>query len=295
MQIGILISNKSFEQYTNVDLLESAAKKLNHKTIRLYESKLSFNKYGVQQNGQKIEDIDVIIPRANFTEEPSLHNYTIKLLDKNGFKVINAKHDFAWSKNKIEQTIIFEKFNIPIPEWVITRNSKEALIAAEHIGYPIIIKVAFGTLGKGVFYASDPESFITIADYLSVRDGNPLIIQSFIKEANRKDIRVFILNGKVLAAMERTSGKNDIRANTSNGGTGSPIKLTEEEANLALKTAEKFHLEIAGVDLIRSNKGPLVLEINSNPGFKELQKVTKINIANEIIKFAVHKNKKKPL
>jgi ribosomal protein S6--L-glutamate ligase len=115
-----------------------------------------------------------------------------------------------------------------------------------------------------------------------------MIVQEYISEANQQDIRVFIVGGKIVASMKRTACKGDVRVNTSNGGTGSLIKLTGEETKLATRTAKIFKLDIAGIDIIRSNNGPLILEVNSNPGFKELQKITNIDIADLIIKFAIN-------
>jgi ribosomal protein S6--L-glutamate ligase len=291
MNIAILIfSNPSQEQYTTVDRLVEEGEKLGHTMHKLYEPKLSFTSTdsGIEilHENQPLPDLDVIIPRPNFIEEPSLRSYAIQLLVDAGYKVLNDKPSMGWAKNKLTQHVLFEKYKLPCPRWAIARKSSQASILAEQINYPVILKVAFGTHGKGIFYAENKETLDPIAEYLAIRDGNPLIVEEFIKEANRKDLRVFVLGGKVISAMQRTAPEGDIRANTSTGGTGSKVKLSKAEIELAEKTATTFELDIAGVDIIRSNRGPLVLEINSNPGFKEIERTTDSNVAKAIIKFA---------
>jgi ribosomal protein S6--L-glutamate ligase len=114
-----------------------------------------------------------------------------------------------------------------------------------------------------------------------------MLIEEFIKEAENSDIRVFVVGGKVIAAMQRTARANDIRANTSIGGSGKFVELGSDEIELAIRVVQIAGLEIAGVDIIRSARGPLILEINANPGFKEIEKVTGIDIAGAIISYAL--------
>ncbi len=278
------------EQSTSADRLVEAGKALGHNVHKLYEPNLSFTKSGsniqILHEGQPLPDLDVVISRPNFIEEPSLRSYAIQLLVDAGYKVLNHKPSMGWAKNKLTQHVLFHEHNLPCPHWAIARDASQVSKLAEQISYPVILKVAFGTHGKGIFYAENKETLDPIAEYLTIRDGNPLIVEEFIKEADRKDLRVFVLGGKVVSAMERSAPEGDVRANTSTGGTGSKTKLTQAEIDLAERTAQAFELDIAGVDLIRSNRGPLVLEINSNPGFKELEAATGDDIAKTIIEFA---------
>lgn len=296
MKIGILISKQSWEQYSSVDRLEEAAKELGHETVRLYEPNFLFCsppfqggvRGGYLYDGKPLPKLDVILPRPNFIEEPSLHMHPIHYLNQSGFKLINSKHHLGLSKNKIRQLLHFQNNDIPHPESAITKNPEQALVFANQLGFPVIIKIAFGTHGKGVFYAPDKETFQPIAEYLAIRDHNPIIVQRFVKEAERKDVRAFVIGNKVIAAMERSASSGDIRANTSTGGTGKEIELSDQEKQLAVKVAKSVNLEIAGVDLIRSESGPLVLEVNANPGFKALEEVTGKDIAKKIIEFSIN-------
>jgi len=294
MKIGILIfSEPSMEQYTAVDRLIEAGESLGHEVVRLYEPRFSFscsdNEIEIKHEGQPLPELDVIIPRPNFIEEPSLRNYTIQLLVDAGYKVLNNKPTVGWTKNKLSQHVLFYQNNLPCPRWAIARSPEQVSQLANNFGYPVILKVAFGTHGKGVFYAENKETLSPIAEYLVIRDCNPLIVEEFVKEAERKDLRIFVLGGKVIAAMERTAPEGDVRANTSTGGTGTVVELSEDEIALAERAADVFELDIAGVDLIRSDRGSLVLEVNSNPGFKELECVTRVDVAQNIINFAISK------
>jgi ribosomal protein S6--L-glutamate ligase len=229
--------------------------------------------------------MDVIICRPNFIEEPSLRTYAPDLLAQAGYRVINGGVAIMNGKNKITQHVLCSANGIPCPRWGIIQKSEDALAIAREIGFPVILKVAFGTHGKGVFFARDPETLQPIVEYLAVRDRNPIIVEEFIAEAGRKDLRAFLLGGEILTAMERAAPEGDVRANTSNGGIGTPIELSRAEADLAMRAAKLFSLDIAGVDIIRSNRGPLLLEVNANPGFKELERVTGMDVAGAIVDF----------
>jgi ribosomal protein S6--L-glutamate ligase len=312
MTIGILIfSEPRDEVYAGADRLVEAGQTTGHTVVKLYEPHLSFichpersegsphdqeiprhvtprddKKVLILHEGHPLPKLDVIISRPNFVEEPSLRTYAVQLLERAGYRIVNGNVGFTWAKNKLTQHVLFAKHGLPCPRWGIARKLDDAVALAKQIGFPAIVKVAFGTHGKGVFLAKDEESLWPIVDYLGIRDGNPMIVEEFIAEAKSSDIRVFVIGGKVVAAMQRTAAVGDTRANTSGGGTGSTIELTQEEQALAVRAAEIFELEIAGVDLIRSSRGSLILEINSNPGFRELEAVTGINIAKMIIEYA---------
>jgi ribosomal protein S6--L-glutamate ligase len=287
MNIGILIfSEPSLEKYSSADRLVQAGEAMGHNVVKLYEPHLSFYKKTISHDGEPLPSLDVIIARPNFIEEPSLRLHVIESL-MTRYRVINGLGNISASKNKITQHLLFEKNDLQCPSWGLARRSQDVRRLAETIGYPVILKVAFGTHGKGVFYAPDQETIDPIAEYLSIRDGNPMIVEGYVSEAQRKDLRIFVLGGEVLTAMERQAPDGDIRANTSTGGVGTKVELTDEEIDLAKRAAAVFNLEIAGVDLIRSDKGPLILEINSNPGFKELERVTGTDVAKAIIEYAI--------
>lgn len=288
MTIGILIfSTPKFEQYTGVERLTQAAEKLGHTVVHLYEPHFNLSGDDVWYEGKSMPHVDVIIARPNFIEEPGLHAHVVRALLNKGYRILNGLPSYGPVKNKIEQMQMFDQLGLPYPKSIISKQPEYAKDAARMIGFPVIIKVAFGTVGSGVFYADCEETFQPIVDYLQIRDRNPIIIQKFIAEAQRKDMRVFVVGNEIVAAMERTAPERDVRANATHGGIGSVIALTDAEKKLALDVTRGFDLEIAGVDLIRSNAGPLVLEINANPGFAELERATGVDVATTIIAYAI--------
>lgn len=292
MKLGILISGEPRgEVATGATRIEQAAAERGIATERLYEPLFSFHAQGaalsVRYEGKPFVGYDALIYRPNFIEEPSLHIHAPELLMRAGFCVVNGSADVTITKNKLVQHIRCLEAGIPMPRWAIVKRAEEARASAEEIGFPVIVKTPFGTHGVGIFYAADVESLLPIVDYLGVSDGNPVILERFVSEADRKDLRVFVLGGKIIAAMERAAPKGDVRANASRGGVGSPVELTDEERRLALCVAELFRCEIAGVDLLRSKDGPLVIEANANPGFAELERATGVDVAGELVEYAV--------
>jgi ribosomal protein S6--L-glutamate ligase len=287
MKIGILIfSEPKFEQYTGVERLTETGIKMGHEVVHLYEPYFSLSGNEIWYEAKAMPQVDVIIARPNFIEEPGLHAHIVRALLKQEYRVINGLPSYGAVKNKIEQIQEFDRLAIPYPQSVICKKPEFARDAAQRIGFPVIIKVAFGTVGFGVFYSDSEETFGPIADYLQIRDRNPIIVQKFIAEAERKDLRVFVVGGKIAATMQRTAPERDVRANATHGGIGSFVHLDAEEKKLAVRVAKNFGLEIAGVDLIRSADGPLVLEVNANPGFAELEKATRVDVAETIIRYA---------
>lgn len=292
MKLGILIAYPRRDE-TNIgaERLVASGQERGHKMVKIYEPSLAFGpdqeNPGISNGREPLEKFDALIYRPNFIEEPGIHSHNLELLKRAGYKIINGNPTgIAITRNKLAQHVYFSARGIPLPRWAIANGPTAAGQAAARIGFPVIIKVAFGTHGTGVFYAENPETFLPIVEYLNVRDGNPIIIEEFIREARRKDLRIFVVQGQIVAAMERRARSGDIRANASIGGQGQPAVLSDQEKRTALAAAAALDLEILGVDMIRAACGPLIMEINSNPGFQELEKVTGADVAGAIIQAA---------
>ena len=293
MRIGILIfSYPKSEGYAGAERILEAGRARGHDMVKLYEPYFTFshdaNGLRATHEGAPLGHFDVIIARPNFTEEPSLHTFTSDLLVQCGYRIVNHRPGSLKAKNKLTEHVRLAELKLPMPEWAIVHKTKDGLEAARHIGFPVIAKVGFGTHGVGVFHAADTETLAPILDYLAVRDGNPIILERFVSEAERKDLRVFVVGGMVIAAMERRAAPGDVRANAAQGRSGGPTTVTQPEADLAIAAAAAFDLEIAGVDIIRSANGPLILEVNANPGFAELESVTGIDVAGAIVEYATN-------
>ncbi len=290
MKIGVLrLSRKTLEKpLYEVNRIKEEAEKRGHEVSLLEEINFSFGYNGdikAFYEGKPFPDYNIIMAKQAATCEPSLHTITVETLKKLGLKIVNGMPTFSVSKNKLASLLRLGEAGVPIPRSIIVRHPQNAKAAAEEIGYPVVIKIAFGTHGKGVFLAKDPETLQPIADYLGLSDRNPIIVQEFIAEADQKDLRVFVAGNKIIASMERVAQSEDFRSNAHLGGVGRPVKTTREEEKIALKATKAMNLDMAGVDILRSDRGPLVIEVNSNPGYEELERATGVNVAEKIVKY----------
>jgi ribosomal protein S6--L-glutamate ligase len=189
------------------------------------------------------------------------------------------------SRDKLRSLQILSRAGLGMPKTLFTNYSRDV----EHIlnsvgGAPVVIKLLEGTQGLGVVLAetkSAAESVIEAFNGLQAR----VIVQEFIKEAGGADIRAFVVDGKIVGAMKRQAREGEFRSNLHRGGTASVIDLTEEEEYVALKAAKSLGLGIAGVDMLQSARGPLILEVNSSPGLQGIEKATGRDIAGAIIEF----------
>ncbi len=203
------------------------------------------------------------------------------------------------SRDKLRSLQLLSKYGVDIPKTVFSRNTTDIDDLIEHIGsMPIIIKLARGTHGNGVVLAESKKAAKSVlqAFYLHNEDGTNILLQEFVKESAGEDIRAFVVGGRVVASVKRQSLDDDFRSNTHQGGTPVPIKLTPEEKKTAEKAAKAMGLPICGVDMMRSERGPLVLEVNSSASLKAVETVTGRNVAAKVIDYieinAKRKNKK---
>jgi len=231
---------------------------------------------------------DAIIPRigASFTE----HGLAIvNQFEKTDSYTIASSLGILRSRNKLFTMQHMVKNNIPIPKTLYTKDTlllKEQLDLLE--GDQCIIKFLEGTHGLGVMLAESKKSAISIIETMHSLN-KPILIQEFVKESNGEDIRAYVVGDKVVASMKRSSEGKDFRSNVHRGGSTSVIEMTSEEKEIAVRTAQCLDLDVAGIDLIRSKNGPLVIEANSTAGLEGIEKATRVNVAKEIIKL-IEKN-----
>jgi ribosomal protein S6--L-glutamate ligase len=154
--------------------------------------------------------------------------------------------------------------------------------------YPMIVKMLHGNRGAGVILAESQAALKSVLDAFQ-RLKEPVIVQEFIKEAKGRDIRAFVVNGEIVAAMERCAKSNDFRSNLHQGGHAVPIELSDLEKDVILRTAQICELDVTGIDLLRSEKGPLILEVNGSPGLEGIETVTGIDVAGKIIQHLKNK------
>lgn len=289
---------------TDIDMLVESGQKLGHEVEIIYsrDCQLAFlKKPFVLIHNKRPHDINVILVRANFKGiDLDLHIGLIKQFEIEGFPIINRSLPVIRAKNKLRQLQVLTKHKIPMPHSYVVRSAEYIEDITKKIGsYPVIIKNLSGSLGLGVSIVESQRALRSLIDMIIHDDSSsgPLIIQQYEREAKGRDLRVFVVGGKIIAAMERIAKKRgEFRSNFSLGGTVRIAELTKKECEIALAATRVCELDVAGVDIIRTSKGPKVLEINSTPGLEGITLATGIDIAGKMIEYAnefVKKHKKR--
>jgi ribosomal protein S6--L-glutamate ligase len=240
----------------------------------------------VSYRGEDLTKFDAIIPRiaANMTRYGTA---IVRQLEMQGVYTVSSSIAINRSRDKLRSLQLLARSGVGIPKTIVSRNSTDIDDLIDKVGgTPVIIKLARGTHGNGVVLAESKKAAKSVlqAFYLTNEDGTNVLLQEFVKESAGTDIRVFVVGGRVVASMKRQSLDDDFRSNLHKGGEGTVVKLTEQESKMAVKAAKAMGLNVAGVDLMRSARGPLVLEVNSSPGFG-IEKVTGRNVAGPIIEY----------
>lgn len=230
-----------------------------------------------------VRNVDAVITRIT----PSLTTYgsaIARQFEMMGVYTVNRSIAITRAGDKLRTLQLLSKAGVGIPKTIFSRSTSAVENLIEQIGVPMIIKVVRGSQGRGVVLAETRKAAKSVVQAFYV-EGVSILLQEFIAEAAGADIRAFIIGNKVVASYKRQSLDDDFRSNMHLGGTGSPIKLTDEEKKAALRAAKAIGLQICGVDLIRSNRGPLVLEVNSAPSLEGIESVTGRDIAGKIIEY----------
>lgn len=296
MKIAIL--SNSEENYSTKRLKEVAESRGHEVDIIAYRDcfvSIDSKDPKVIFDGEKIEKYDVFIPRIA-SHMTKYGTSVVRQLESSYPRAFFANRSLAITRarDKLRSTQILAKSGVAIPKTVFSRSSADIDDLLEEVGgTPVIIKLARGTHGNGVVLAETKKAAKSVlqAFYLNNSDGTNVLIQEFIKESAGTDIRAFVVGSQVVASMKRQSLDDDFRSNLHKGGLGEPIKLTPEERKMAIKAAKAMGLTIAGVDLMRSARGPLVLEVNASPGFG-IEKITYRDVAGKIIDY-IERNAKR--
>ncbi len=247
--------------------------------------KLSGGKREIIYEGDNIiDEPDIIIPRigASVTRHGAA---IVKEFEMNGVYSTARSLGILRAQNKVRTLQIMNRKGIPIPDTLFSLNPDNIKEQIELLGgAPVIIKMQEGTQGMGVMLAESEKSAKSIID-TCYKMNMSILLQEFIKESNSEDIRAFVVGDKIISSMKRKGLDDDFRSNIHRGGTGSKVDLTSKEKQMAIKAAGYLGLPIAGVDLIRSKRGPLLIEVNSTPGLQGIEAYTKVNVAGAILKF----------
>jgi ribosomal protein S6--L-glutamate ligase len=290
LRIGLLASNP--ELYSNKRIMEAGEMRgheMHFLNIKECYMKLDAKKPEIHYRGGKIlNEFDAIIPRIR----PSITFYGCALTRQfEALKVfvLNSATAITQSRDKLYSLQLLLNSGIDIPTTGFANSPLDTDNLIKMVGgSPLIVKLLEGTQGKGVVLAETKKAAESVINAFKSLNAN-ILVQEFIKEANGKDIRCFVIDGKVVAAIQREAMPGEFRANIHLGGTASVIKVTAEEKKIAIKAAKAMDLKVAGVDIIRSSKGPLLLEVNSSPGLEGIEGATNKDVAGEMIR-AIEKN-----
>ena len=269
------------------------------KFINLYDMlSLAFKKHDVSLKIKTASDISlevnsVIKEKPDFAIFWDKDIYLAKRLESQGIRLFNTAKAVELCDNKILMYQELAKNNIVIPRTFIAPKTFEGLgyskrdfikEAINEIGFPLMIKEAYGSFGEQVYLADDIDALNKIIDQIGYKD---FLMQEFIKESKGKDIRINVVGNKAIASMLREN-KNDFRSNISNGGTGSSFNPEQAYIDLALKAVKALGLDFAGVDVLFGKNGPIICEVNSNPQFASTLKATGINLADYIADYIIN-------
>lgn len=290
LRIAVLASNP--ELYSNKRIMEAGEMRGHQMTflsIKECYMKLDADKPEIHYRGGKILDnFDAVIPRIR----PSITFYGCAVTRQfEALKVfcLNSAAAITQSRDKLYSLQLLLNHGVDIPTTGFANSPLDTDDLIKMVGGPpLIVKLLEGTQGKGVVLAETKKAAESVINAFKSLNVN-ILVQEFIKEADGKDLRLFVIDGKVVATIQREALPGEFRANIHLGGTASIIKPTVEEKKIAIKAAKAMDLKVAGVDIIRSSKGPLLLEVNSSPGLEGIEGATNKDIAGEMIS-AIEKN-----
>jgi ribosomal protein S6--L-glutamate ligase len=291
MKIGILSRNRRL--YSTARLME-AAKKRGHNVLvidplRCYMNIASF-KPSIHYDGKALEDIDAVVPRIG----ASITFYgtaVVRQFEMMGVFSLNESVAISRSRDKLRSLQLLSRKGIGLPVTGFAHSPADTEDLLDIVGgAPVVVKLLVGTQGKGIVLAETRKAAESVVEAFRGLSAN-FLVQEFIEEAGGADIRCFVIGEKVVASMQRQAPEGEFRSNLHRGGSAQLVKITPEERSTAVRAARIMGLNVAGVDILRSNHGPVVMEVNSSPGLEGIEAATGKDVADMIIAY-VEKNAK---
>lgn len=285
MKIGILSRNPKL--YSTRRLVEAArARGHSVRVIDVLRCYMDITSHSptIHYKGEELTEFDAVIPRIG----ASVTYYgtaVVRQFEMMGTHSVNESVAITRSRDKLRslQLLSREGIGLPITTFAHSLDDIDGLID-EVGGAPLVIKVLEGTQGLGVVLAETKNAAKSVIEAFMGLDAN-ILVQEFIKESAGCDIRCFVIGGRVVAAMQRSGAPGEFRSNLHRGGAASAVKITPEERSTAQRAARTLGLNVCGVDLLRSNHGPVIMEVNSSPGLRGIEQVSGKDIASLIIEF----------
>lgn len=285
MNIIVLSSNK--ELYSTKRIVEEA-KNRGHKVEVIKPSQcfvdVTSGSPMVHYNRRRLAQADAIIPRIG----ASISSYgmaIVRQFEMMGVYCLNSSNAIGRSRDKLRSLQILSQKDLPLPRTSFAHSTLQTDKLIELVGgAPLVVKLLEGSQGRGVVLGETKKASESLIDAFRILHAN-FLVQEFCADANGADIRCFVIGDKVVATMMRQAKDGEFRSNIHRGGEGKKVKITPLERKVAVKAAKAMKLNVAGVDLIRSEAGPKILEVNSSPGLEGIEGTTDINIASKIIEF----------
>lgn len=243
--------------------------------------------------GREIDAPDVIIPRTG--SETTYAGFSLlRFYEAMGVPLLNKSHAIQVAADKLYSQQVLAAHYLPLPKTMLGKFPADIDVIERHIGFPVVVKTLSGTRGGGVFLTEDKSKFKDLTDLIAETNSNiHFIFQEYIARSHGRDLRVFVVNKKVVACMERKSADGSFKSNISLGGQGSPFAVTPEIEKLALQITTVMDMDVAGIDLLFDDKGFRICEVNSSPDFKGLEKACNINVAKIIVEAAMEKARRR--
>ena len=283
MNIFILSRNKNL--YSTSRLVE-AGNKLGHNVrvvdyMRCYMN-ITSRKPTIFYGGESLGKVDAVIPRIG-ASNTFYGTAVVKQFEMMDSYCVNTSDAIANSRDKLRSLQILAEAGINMPITGFASHTKDIEGVIESVGStPLIMKLLQGTQGQGIVLAETRKAAESVMSAFRQLDAD-IMVQEFIKESGGKDIRAFVVGDEVVASMKRIAPEGEFRSNVHRGGTMEKVQLTAEEENMAVNASRILGLSIAGVDLMRSNRGPLILEVNSSPGLQGIESCSEVDVAEKII------------
>lgn len=285
--MNIKILSRNINLYSTHVLVQAAIKRKH--TVRVVDPLgcdivIEKQKPEIYFKGKKLQHVDAVIPRIG----ASITFYGTAVVRQ--FEMMNVfttlkSQALLQSRDKLRSLQILSKAGLELPKTVFTNYSRDIDSAIARVGgAPLIIKLLEGTQGLGVVLAETKNAAQSVIEAFNGLQAR-VIIQEYIKEAKGEDIRAFVVDGKVVGAMKRKGKEGEFRSNLHRGGTASVVQLSKNEEYAAIQAAKSLKLDVAGVDMLQSKRGPLILEVNSSPGLEGIETATGKDIAKTIIEY----------
>ncbi|MCB9309029.1 MAG: RimK family alpha-L-glutamate ligase [Lewinellaceae bacterium] len=285
--MNIVILSRNTSLYSTDSLVRACRLRNHHVRVidHMYCDLLIENgKSKVYFNNQEIAHVDAIIPRIG--SSATTHGASvIRQFESKGVITTLNSTGLLMARDKLSCLQILENHQIPVPKTIYISNSLSIeYLLRQMEEFPTVIKLVSGTQGLGVILAENYKNAESIIEaFYATREK--VILQKFIKEAQGADLRAFVVDGRIVASMKRQAKEGEFRSNLHRGASANTILLTEREAEVAISAVKALQLSVAGVDMLQTLHGPVVLEVNASPGLEGIETVTGANVSGEIVRF----------